>query len=151
MKRWITLILAAVTLMCGCALTILAEGNADGIPDAATEIAQIDKYGNIDLSISPEALRELGYEPGDIIQVKIGDTDIEMPIGTHYTDVDFGAPICCFKTSGDGTEKTVLAICSGNLAETASIAEKHIYAHLFGFLRTPGGDRPVSKDFRQLP
>lgn len=125
MKRWITLILAAVTLMCGCALTILAEGNADGIPDAATEIAQIDKYGNIDLSISPEALRELGYEPGDIIQVKIGDTDIEMPIGTHYTDVDFGAPICCFKTSGDGTEKTVLAICSGNLAETASIAEKH--------------------------
>lgn len=80
------LILAAVTLMCGCALTILAEGNADGIPDAATEIAQIDKYGNIDLSISPEALRELGYEPGDIIQVKIGiSSSIREPTSGRIT------------------------------------------------------------------
>ena len=96
----------------------------DAFPDVTTEIALIDKYGNIDLTVSPDALRGSGYEPGDIILVKIGSAEIEMPIGTHYSDVDNGAPICCFKTSDDGSEKTVLAICSGNLAETAGIAEK---------------------------
>ena len=98
-----------------------------------THIAQIDKYGNLDLTVSPEALRKAGYEPGDLILVTIGDAQIRMPIGTHYTDVDAGAPICCLKTSGDGTEKTVLAINSGNLAETAGIAEKHAIDALPGY------------------
>ncbi len=97
------------------------------VPQAVeTEIAQIDKYGNLDLAVTPEALREGGYEPGDVILVKIGDLELEMPIGTQYTDVDAGTPVCCLKTSGDGTEKTILAINSGDLAVTAGIAEKHV-------------------------
>ena len=97
---------------------------ADGFQAVETRIALIDKYGNLNLAVSPEALREAGYAPGDLILVTIGDTEIGMPIGTNYTDVDAGKPICCLRTAGDGTEKTVLAIYSGNLAATAGIAEK---------------------------
>ena len=116
-------LLAVLLLFAGCGKQGAAAA-ADAFPVVETEIALIDKYGNIDLTVSPESLRGSGYEPGDIVLVKIGDTEIEMPVGTHYTDVDNGAPICCLKTSDDGSEKTVLAICSGNLAETVGIAEK---------------------------
>jgi protein tyrosine/serine phosphatase len=98
--------------------------DTDGPKAVETEIAQIDKYGNLDLAVTPEALRAGGYEPGDVILVRIGDLEIEMPMGTQYTDVDAGTPVCCLRTSGDGTEITILAINSGNLAVTAGIAEK---------------------------
>lgn len=126
MKRLITLILVTAMLMCGCAFAASGEDDAKAVPDVVSDIALIDKYGNIDLVISPEALKAQGYEPADIILVKIDEAEMEMPIVTQYTDVDSGKPLCCYKTSEDGTkEKTVLAIYSGNLAETMGIAQKY--------------------------
>ncbi len=115
----------ALTLLLMLVLPGLA-GCGQKTPDIETGIAEIDKYGNIDLTISPEELRKVGYEPADVISVKIGDNETEMPIGTHYSDVEYGEPVCCFKTSGDGTEKTVLAIYSGNFAETSGIADDSV-------------------------
>ena len=94
------------------------------VPDLEAGIAEISKNGNIVLTISPESMTALGYEPADLIRVMIGDAEMEMPIGTSYSDVDSGMPICCFKTaSGTGQPVVVLAINSGNLTTAMDIAE----------------------------
>lgn len=51
------------------------------------------------LTIGPESMIDLGYEPADIILVKAGDAEMEMPIGTAYSDADSGEPICCLRES----------------------------------------------------
>ena len=79
-------------------------------------------------------MKKLGYEPADIVLVKIGDAEMEMPIGTSYTDADSGEPICCFKRS-DSQDKdvVVLAINCGNITETLGIAEIHMIDAYPGF------------------
>ena len=86
-------------------------------------IFEINKYGNILLSLGGDSLRKLGYEPGDIVLIRIGDAEMEMPIGTAYTDADSGEPICCFRTAHDGTEVISLGINAGNLASVMGVAE----------------------------
>lgn len=89
-----------------------------------TGIERINKYGNITLTIGPESMRELGYEPADVILVRIGGEEVEMPVGTAYSDVDSGEPVCTFKTdSSEGREEVVLAINAGNFASAIGIAE----------------------------
>ena len=88
-------------------------------------IGEISKYGNIVLTIKPEDMILLGYQPADIVLVRIGDAELEMPIGTSYSDVDSGEPICTFKTSSSkGVDEIVLAINAGDLASTMGIAER---------------------------
>ena len=71
-------------------------------------------------------MQKVGYEPADIVSVRIGDSEMEMPIGTAYSDADSGEPICCFKTDSKGTDSVVLAINVGNMAESLGIAECHL-------------------------
>ena len=93
-------------------------------PEIEAGIELINKYGNILLTISGDSMRELGYEPADVVFVTIGDAEMEMPIGTSYTDVDPGEPICCFKTDSEsGKEVVLLAINSGNLTTALGIAQ----------------------------
>ena len=124
----------ALTLLLAIMLSVLAipqafaaeQAGADSaqeIPAVEANIYNINKYGNITLSIEAASLRELGYEPGDIVLIRIGDAEEEMPIGTAYTDVDSGESICCFHTTDDGLEVIVLAINAGNQASTMGIAE----------------------------
>ncbi len=92
-------------------------------PDIEAVIVEIKKTGNIILSISPESMREIGYEPADVISVKIGDSEMEMPIGTNYSDVDSGEAICCMKPNSRRVEEVALAINAGSLASVMGIAE----------------------------
>ncbi len=107
--------------------TAIMESKEDSqsYSDVEAGIYKINKYGNITLTIGPESMEKLGYEPADLIKVKIGDAEMEMPIGRAYTEADSGEPICCYKTSSEGIECVVLAINTGNLAETMGIAECH--------------------------
>ncbi len=98
-------------------------GEPDSVPEIEVGISEIKKSGNIVLDIGPEPLREIGYDPGDLITVRIGSAEMEMPIGTSYTDVDSGEPICCFKTSSKGGEEVVLAINTGSLVSAMGVAE----------------------------
>ena len=61
------------------------EGAEQDFAAVGTNIYQINKYGNILLSIGADSLRRLGYEPGDIVLIRIGCAEMEMPIGTAYT------------------------------------------------------------------
>lgn len=88
-----------------------------------TGIKEISKYGNIVLKLLPDTLRDLGFEPADIILVKIGSVEIEMPVGTAYSDVDSGEPVCVFKANTSGDDEVILAINTGNLASYLKVAE----------------------------
>ena len=61
-------------------LMLPVPSGAETIPEVEANIANINQYGSITLSIGAQSMRELGYEPADIILVKIekfrdGDAD----------------------------------------------------------------------------
>ena len=99
---------------------------AQTVPDVEAGINDIDKYGNITLTISPDSMLNAGYETADIISVRIGDSEMEMPVGTAYSDADSGEPICCFRTNSLGVECVTFAVNTGNMAQTMGIAERHV-------------------------
>ena len=100
--------------------------SAEAVPSVEASVAQIKDSGNIILAIGPDAMRGLGYEPADVIPVKIGTVELEMPIGTNYSDVDTGEPVCLFKTSSSGVDQVVLAVNIGNMALLMGIAGEPI-------------------------
>ena len=123
-KKVFVIALALMALVLCVAAAPQTGADAGYVPNIEATILEISKYGNIVLSISPDSMRELGYEPADLILVRIGSAEMEMPIGTSYSDADSGEPICCWKTSASkGVEEVVLAINGGNLTETMGIAE----------------------------
>lgn len=124
-RRLFLLALAALILATCLAPLAGAEGDKDAPPEIEVKFTEISKYGNIVLSVSPDALRKLGYEPGDIIRVQWGDCETQMPIGTSYSDVDAGEAICCYKMSASkGIEEALLAINGGDLTSTLGIGTR---------------------------
>ncbi len=135
MKRIIFTILMLSLMMitaCGDQQDPGADPEQESVPNSETTdaaeleagIAEIDKHGNITLTISPETMQELGYEVADVILVRAGDTAIKMPIGTGYSDVDSGEPVCVFKSEPEeDKEKVDLAINMGNITSKLKIAE----------------------------
>lgn len=92
-------------------------------PDVKTGVAGVNKYGNITLSVTPDEMSAQGYEPADIIRVEIGGAALTMPVGTAYSDVDSGEPVCRFKYDETDGDQVVLAVNAGNMAETLGVAE----------------------------
>ena len=103
---------------------VISETNKE-IASIETGIAQIDKFGNVALTISPDSMKELGYEAGDIISVKIAGYEADMPLGTAFSDVDSFNPVCLFINDHDNGLTVKLSINSGSMAETAGIAVRH--------------------------
>lgn len=93
------------------------------LPEVECGIRGISKYGNIVLDITPEGMRDLGFEAADVIDVRIGNETIRMPVTTAYSDVDIGAFLCCMRTNSQGEEEVSLAINTGNLASETGIAD----------------------------
>lgn len=123
-KKAFAIVLALLALLMCIGAAPQSTENADEVPAIEVTILEISKYGNIVLSISPDSMKELGYEPADVVLVKIGNAEMEMPIGTSYSDADSGEPLCCWKTSASkGVEEVVLAINGGNLTKELGIAE----------------------------
>ncbi len=94
------------------------------VPEIETGIREIKKYGNLVLTVSPDTMIALGFEPGDTVYVSIGGVTVKMPVGTAFSNVDTLEPICCFRTD-DGSEPQIcLAINMGDFATTYGIAVK---------------------------
>lgn len=79
----------------------------------------VSKYGNVILTVTMDSFKEQGYEPGDVIDVQVGAKTIRMPIGTAYSDVDSGNPVCYFN---EGKNQVSLAVNSGNFAVASGMA-----------------------------
>ena len=132
MKKLLSLLLTA--MLC---LTLLVSATAEDLAEPANEItvADIQKYGNLVLSISGSDLLAKGFTCGDIVNVTINGQTYEMPVGSNFADVDQGSMICRVVIKEDPQEDyVILAINMGDLATTAGIATKETTEEAPGFV-----------------
>lgn len=80
-----------------------------------SKIATVSKYGNIELEIKPATLYEAGFETGDMLNVTIGKSTLEMPFVTSYSDVDTGSLLLRDDKKND---LAIIAINMGNFSTT---------------------------------
>ena len=120
MKKVISILLAMAMI-----LAILPAAFAVGYESVDAEVAGIEKYGNLDLNVKASDFQSNGYKFGDVVTVRMNDSEFEMPVGSNYSDVDQGQMICrVVIDETKGKDYVVLAINMGNLAEKAGIATK---------------------------
>ncbi len=88
-------------------------------------VVEIQKYGNLVLSLSGSELLGRGFAYGDVVTVTVNSQAYDMPVGSNYSDVDQGSMICRVVVKADqGEDYVILAINMGDLATTAGIAVK---------------------------
>ena len=129
-KILLPLCLVCALLLSSCAgkrapeATTEASTEAPAVYEAVeTGIESVNKYGNIVLKVKPAEMQALGYEPADTVLVQIGTANMEMPVGTAYSDVDSGEPVCRYKYDDEDGDQVVLAVNAGNLAAAMGVAE----------------------------
>ena len=116
MKRTLSLLLSVCLL-----LALLAPALAEG----EITVTEIQKYGNLVLSLPGTAFLGMGYAYGDIVTATINGVDYEMPVGGNYSDVDQGSMICRVVIKEETNEDCmILAVNMGDLATATGIAVK---------------------------
>ena len=116
MKKLLSLVL--VLMLALSAVSVFAE-------ETEADVTEIQKYGNLVLSLTGSELLEAGYAYGDVVTVTINGTGYDMPVGSNYADVDQGSMICRVVIKPDTKEdQIILAINMGDLATVSGIATK---------------------------
>lgn len=118
MLRTLAFGMILIVLLTGCATRTQAVQETD-ITKVASSVKEIQKYGNLVLTIEKKDLDTMGAEYGDVFTVSFQDTEVYAPYCTNYSDVDLGSIVL----RNDG-ETLILAINMGDFATTFSIAEK---------------------------
>lgn len=117
MKKWL------VTGMLLCLLMMLKLTVCAA--DCSTEVTEIQKYGNLVLSISGTELLDQGYAYGDIVTVELNGTAYQMPVCTSYSDVDENSMVCRVSIDpATGENRVIVAINMGDLATKSGLAVK---------------------------
>ena len=139
MKKLLSLVLA----LC-LALTL----GASAVAEDDITVTEIQKYGNLVLSISGTDFLGLGFAYGDVVTAKINGSDYEMPVGSNYSDVDQGSMICRVVVKPDTNEDyMILAINMGDLATTAGLATKEKIEADPGYVWHYNVEEPVKVSF----
>ena len=140
MKKTLSLLL---TLCLALSLTLPALAESP-----AATVADIQKYGNLVLSITGSDFLAQGYAYGDIVTATINGQDFDMPVGSNYSDVDNGSMICRVVIKPDTNEDTLLlAINMGDLATATGIATKEKIEADPGYVWNYNVETPVSVTF----
>ncbi|MBI9096455.1 MAG: tyrosine-protein phosphatase [Sphaerochaeta sp.] len=114
----LVLIVATMMVFTSC-VTVQEQATPEiQLQTLETNVAIIDKYGNLTLEMSEHLLLGDGYEVGDIVAITVGDFTYESPIGTAYSDVDKGNYVVRLNKGA-----VILAITYGNLAKTSGAVE----------------------------
>lgn len=116
--RMLSLMLAALLLF-GCIGFASAE-----TPQVMANATELSKYGNVYLSISTELFLSYGYAYGDVVKVSFGETTLELPLVSNYSDVDLKSP-ALVAMSGANLQ---LAINMANFATTYGLAVGDVVA-----------------------
>lgn len=90
---------------------------AAGTQGFSGNVAEIDKYGNVRLDVTEEAVKLSGVEIGDILEVRFNDKTLVLPFATAYGDVDRSAPLIRLNKGF-----VQMAINYGNFATFFSVA-----------------------------
>ena len=123
MKKYLSLtalLVLALFIMVSCATKALSEPVV--VEEAKTldsSVKDIQKYGNLVLSITKSDMDSIGAEYGDVFTVDLGDQVLEAPYCTSYSDVEIGDLVLI--NDGDGI---ILAINMGDFASSYGIATK---------------------------
>ena len=123
MKKYLSLtalMVLALFIMVSCATKALTEPVV--VEEAKTldsSVKDIQKYGNLVLSITKSDMDSIGAEYGDVFTVDLGDQVLEAPYCTSYSDVEIGDLV--LRNDGDGI---ILAINMGDFASSYGIATK---------------------------
>lgn len=80
-------------------------------------VIEVQKYGNLTMSTTPEEFAKAGFAYGDILTVTVGDTTLDMPLGSSYSDVDTGSLVVRMTDT-----QVIVAINMGNFATTYNVA-----------------------------
>ncbi|MBQ7487683.1 MAG: tyrosine-protein phosphatase [Clostridia bacterium] len=113
MKRLLTVLLSVMLVF--SAFAALAD-----LPDIT--VYEIQKYGNLLLSLTGSEFLNDGYAFGDIVTVTINGQEYDMPVGSNYSDVDQGKMIFRVAIKPDTNEDYItIAINMGNFATTAGL------------------------------
>ena len=133
MKKKIVAIICLLTILsstplAGCSKNGRKDGQTDqqeigviGAADVDVSIKEVSKHGNLLLDTTFAELNAAGIEIGDIIIVKLGDRQYNLPVGAAYTDVDSGEMLCRFDLEDN---EVALGINYGSFAEETGAAEK---------------------------
>ena len=124
-----TLSLILVLLLALLPLLACAEGMEATVTD-------IQKYGNLMLSVKASELLEAGYTYGDVVTIDLDGQILDMvPVGSNFTDVEQGSLLVRLVYKEDPAEDYVLlAINMGDLATTAGIATKEKIEETPGYI-----------------
>ena len=126
-------------------VSVLVSVTAESTSAVVTEI---QKYGNLVLSMKGSELLAQGYAYGDIVTVTLNGQELDMPVGSNYSDVDQGSMICRVVIKPDTNEDTIiLAINMGDLATTTAIAEKEKIEADPGYVWHYSVEEPVTVSF----
>ena len=123
MKKYLSLtalLVLALFMMVSCATKALSEPVV--VEEAKTldsSVKDIQKYGNLVLSITKSDMDSIGAEYGDVFTISFGDQVLQAPYCTSYSDVDLGNLV--LRNDGD---VMILAINMGDFASTYGIATK---------------------------
>ncbi len=124
-----TLSLILVLLLALLPLLACAEG-------MEATVTEIQKYGNLMLSVKASELLEAGYTYGDVVTIDLDGQILDMvPVGSNFTDVEQGSLLVRLVYKEDPAEDYVLlAINMGDLATTAGIATKEKIEETPGYI-----------------
>ena len=123
MKKYLSLtalLFLALFIMVSCATKALSEPVVvEEVKTLDSSLKDIQKYGNLVLSITKSDMDSIGAEYGDVFTVDLGDHVLEAPYCTSYSDVEIGDLV--LRNDGDGI---ILAINMGDFASSYGIATK---------------------------
>lgn len=122
MKRYLLIISLIVLALCftvSCATKVTTEPVVEEVKALESSVNDIQKYGNLVLSITKSDMDSIGAEYGDVFKISLGDETLEAPYCTSYSDVDLGNLV--LRNDGD---IMILAINMGDFASTYGIATK---------------------------
>ncbi|MBP5330916.1 MAG: tyrosine-protein phosphatase [Lachnospiraceae bacterium] len=92
--------------------------------EATAKAAEIQKYGNVVLSLTCDEIKAAGYVYGDTVKVKFLGQTLKLPFVSNYSDVDSGKPAILARS---GDPYVLLAINMGDFATKYGIAVKTVF------------------------
>ena len=96
--------------------------DAGTVKTTAPSVEEIDKYGDIRLSITSGELAAKGFQYADYVTVSFNGQSVKLPVIPEYRYV--GAKASALVMWRDGTKPVELEVFNGSFAETYGLAER---------------------------
>lgn len=125
MKKTLSMILVLALVLFASVSCATKAPEAEAVQEVkfVSGVSEIQKYGNLVLTLSADELKEAGFEYGDVVAFYLDGQLITAPFCTNYSDVEVGKLVL-----RDAGGTLILAINMGDFATYYGIAVKEKYA-----------------------